>query len=32
MVRYGIAVTIEAGTALPVYQEIQQRLRIAPRP
>jgi hypothetical protein len=32
MVRYGIAVTIEAGTALPVYQEIEQRLRIAPRP
>jgi hypothetical protein len=32
MVRYGIAVTIEAGAALPIYQEIQQRLRIAPRP
>ena len=32
MVRYGIAVTIEAGTALPVYQEIQQRLRVTPRP
>lgn len=32
LVRYGIAVTIEAGTPLPVYQEIQQRLRIAPRP
>jgi hypothetical protein len=32
MVRYGIAVTIEACTALPIYQEIQQRLRIAPRP
>lgn len=32
MVRYGIAVTIEAGTPLPVYEEIQQRLRIRPRP
>ncbi len=32
MVRYGIAVTIEAGTALPVYQEIEARLRVAPRP
>jgi len=32
MVRYGIAVTIEAGTALPVYQEIQARLLVAPRP
>ena len=31
-VRYGIAVTIEAGAALPVYQEIQARLRVAPRP
>jgi len=32
MVRYGIAVTIEAGTPLPVYEQIQQRLRIRPRP
>jgi len=32
LIRYGIAVTIEAGTALPVYQEIQDRLRIRPRP
>ncbi len=31
-VRYGIAVTLEAGTALPVYDEIQVRLRIRPRP
>jgi len=32
LIRYGIAVTIEAGTALPVYEEIQQSLRIRPRP
>jgi hypothetical protein len=32
LIRYGIAVTIEAGTALPVYEQIQQRLRIRPRP
>jgi hypothetical protein len=32
MVRYGIAVTIESGTPLPIYEEIQQRLRIRPRP
>jgi Subtilase family len=32
MVRYGIAVTIEAGTHLAVYEEVQQRLRIRPRP
>jgi hypothetical protein len=31
-VPYGIAVTIEAGTAIPVYEEIQQRLRVRPRP
>lgn len=30
-VRYGIAVTIEAETALPVYDEIQARLRVRPR-
>jgi len=30
-VRYGIAVTIEAATALPVYDEVQTRLRIRPR-
>jgi hypothetical protein len=29
-VRYGIAVTIEASTPLPVYDEIQTRLRIRP--
>jgi hypothetical protein len=27
-VRYAIAITIEAGTALPVYEQVQQRLRI----
>jgi hypothetical protein len=31
-VRYGIAVTIESEAALPVYNEIQQRLLIRPRP
>jgi hypothetical protein len=31
-VRYGVAVTIEAGDLLPVYDEIQQRLQIRPRP
>jgi serine/threonine protein kinase len=31
-VRYGIAVTIEAEGALPVYDEIQARLRVRPRP
>ncbi|HTV67610.1 MAG TPA: S8 family peptidase [Rhizobiaceae bacterium] len=31
-VRFGIAVTIEAGEAIPVYEEIQQRLRVRPRP
>jgi len=31
-VRYGMAVTIEAETALPVYDEIQARLRVRPRP
>ncbi len=31
-VNYGIAVTIEAGTTVPVYEEIQQRLRVRPRP
>ena len=31
-VRYGIAITLEAETALPVYDEIQQRLRVRPRP
>lgn len=30
-VRYGIAVTIEAAGALPVYDEIQARLRVRPR-
>ena len=31
-VRYGIAVTIEAEAALPIYDEIQARLRVRPRP
>ena len=31
-IRYGIAVTIEAGTPIPVYDEIQQRMRVRPRP
>ena len=31
-IRYGIAVTIEAGSALPIYQEIEQRLRVTTRP
>jgi len=31
-VAYGIAVTIEAGASIPVYEEIQQRLRVRPRP
>lgn len=30
LVRYGIAVTIESETALPVYAEIQQLLRVRP--
>ncbi len=30
--RYAIAVTIETGTPIPVYAEIQQRLRVRPLP
>lgn len=30
-IRYGIAVTIEASTPIPVYDEIQERLRIRPQ-
>lgn len=30
-IRYGLAVTIEAGDGVPVYQEIRQRLGIQPR-
>lgn len=30
-VRYGIAVTVEAGEAIPVYEEIRQRLRVRPQ-
>jgi hypothetical protein len=29
-IRYGVAVTIEAGTQLPVYDQVQNRLRIRP--
>lgn len=31
-IRYGLAVTIEAETPIPVYDEIEQQLRVAPRP
>jgi hypothetical protein len=31
-IRYGIAITIEAETAIPIYDEIKERLRVAPRP
>ena len=31
-IRYGLAVTIEAGEAIPVYQEVRARLGIRPRP
>ena len=31
-IRYGIAVTIEAETSIPVYDEIRQRLVVALRP
>lgn len=30
-IRYGIAVTIEAGEHVPVYQEVRQRLRVRAR-
>ncbi len=30
-IRYGLAVTVEAGENVPVYQEIRQRLRVQPR-
>ena len=30
-IRYGLAVTIEAGEGVPVYQEVRQRLGIRPR-
>ena len=30
-IRYGVAVTIEAGDGIPVYQEVRQRLGIQPR-
>jgi len=31
LVRYGIAVTIESENALPIYDQIQQRLRVRPQ-
>ena len=31
-IRYGIAITIEAKNAIPIYDEIEQRLRVTPRP
>jgi hypothetical protein len=31
-VRYAIAVTIEAGTPLRIYEEVRERLRVRPRP
>ena len=31
-IRYAVAVTIETGTPIPIYDEIQQRLRVRPRP
>lgn len=31
-VRYGLAITIEAGEALPVYQQVDNRLRAGVRP
>jgi hypothetical protein len=31
-VRYAIAITIQADGALPIYQEIEQRLRVRPIP
>ena len=31
-IRYGITVTIEAETAIPVYDEIRQRLHVRPQP
>ena len=30
-IRYGLAVTIEAGVGVPVYQEVRQRIGIRPR-
>lgn len=30
-IRYGLAVTIEAGMGIPVYQEVRQRIGIQPR-
>ncbi len=30
-IRYGLAITIEAGMGIPVYQEVRQRLGIQPR-
>ena len=31
-IRYGIAISIEAEGAIRIYDEIEQRLRVTPRP
>ena len=31
-VRYAIAITIESGTALRIYEQVRERLRVRPRP
>jgi len=31
-VRYAIAITIVAGTPLPIYEQVRERLRVRPRP
>ncbi len=31
-VRYAVAVTIEAGKLLPIYEEVRERLRVRPQP
>jgi hypothetical protein len=31
-VRYAIAITLEAGTPLPIYEQVRDRLRVRPRP
>jgi len=31
-IRYGVAITIESEAAILIYEEIEQRLRVAPRP
>jgi len=31
-VRYAVAITIAAGTPLPIYEQVRERLRVRPRP